>query len=68
MMARLRARVPAVSISFPSVLSHTASLRVIDHPIGVYLRQAFEIVGLIPNGNGPGKPNVLIAKRIEPNP
>jgi aminoglycoside 6'-N-acetyltransferase I len=49
---------------FPDVLSHAASLKVIDHPAGFYLRQGFEIVGLIPDANGPGKPDILMAKRV----
>jgi aminoglycoside 6'-N-acetyltransferase I len=49
---------------FPDVLSHAASLRVIDHPAGFYLGMGFEIVGLIPDANGPGKPDILMAKRV----
>ena len=49
---------------FPDVISHAASLRVINHPAGFYLRQGFEIVGLIPDANGPGKPDILMAKRV----
>lgn len=49
---------------FPDVLSHAAMLAVIDHPAGFYLREGFEVIGLIPDANGPGKPDVLMAKRI----
>ena len=49
---------------FPDVLSHAASLRVSDHPAGFYLRQGFEVIGLIPDANGPGKPDILMAKRV----
>jgi aminoglycoside 6'-N-acetyltransferase I len=49
---------------FPDVLSHAASLRVIDHPAGFYQRMGFEVVGLIPDANGPGKPDILMAKRV----
>jgi aminoglycoside 6'-N-acetyltransferase I len=49
---------------FPDVLSHAASLRVIDHPAGFYLRMGFEVVGLIPDANGLGKPDILMAKRV----
>ncbi len=52
---------------FPDVLSDAASLRVINHPAGFYLRQGFEIVGLIPDANGPGKPDILMAKRVSGN-
>jgi aminoglycoside 6'-N-acetyltransferase I len=58
---------------FPDVLSHAAGLRVIDHPAGFYRRMGFEVVGLIPDANGPGKPDILMAKRVsrdraEPKP
>src|SRR5215213_5638669 len=49
---------------FPDVLSHASNLRVIDHPAGFYLRLGFEIVGLIPDADGPGKPDILMAKRV----
>ena len=51
---------------FPGVLSHAANLNVIDHAAGFYRRMGFEVVGLIPDANGPGKPDVLIARRIQP--
>jgi aminoglycoside 6'-N-acetyltransferase I len=49
---------------FPDVLSHAASLRVGDHPAGFYQRMGFEVAGLIPDANGPGKPDILMAKRV----
>ncbi len=49
---------------YPDVLSHAVGLRVIEHPVGFYLRMGFEVVGLIPDANGPGKPDVLMAKRV----
>jgi aminoglycoside 6'-N-acetyltransferase I len=49
---------------FPGVLAHATRLRVFDHPAGFYMRQGFEIVGLIPDANGPGKPDILMAKRL----
>ena len=51
---------------FPGVLSHAAKLTVIDHAAGFYRRLGFEVVGLIPDANGPGKPDVLMAKRVGP--
>ena len=53
---------------FPDVLSHAASLQVIDHPAGFYSRMGFEIIGLIPDANGPGKPDILMAKRVNEGP
>src|SRR5918994_1895949 len=49
---------------FPDVLSHATNLRVIDHPVDFYLRMGFEVVGLIPDANGPGKPDILLAKQV----
>jgi aminoglycoside 6'-N-acetyltransferase I len=51
---------------FPDVLSHAASLSVIEHPAGFYQRMGFEVVGLIPDASGPGKPDILMAKRVGP--
>jgi len=49
---------------FPDVLSHAMGLRVIDHPAGFYSRMGFQVVGLIPDANGLGKPDILMAKRV----
>ena len=49
---------------FPDVLSHARRLRVFDHPAGFYLRMGFEVIGLIPDANGPGKPDILMAKQV----
>jgi aminoglycoside 6'-N-acetyltransferase I len=51
---------------FPGVLSYAANLVAIHHAAGFYRRLGFEVVGLIPDANGPGKPDVLMAKRVEP--
>jgi aminoglycoside 6'-N-acetyltransferase I len=51
---------------FPDPLVHAARLEVIDHPVAFYRRQGFVVVGLIPDANGPGKPDILMAKRIAP--
>jgi aminoglycoside 6'-N-acetyltransferase I len=34
------------------------------HPFGFYRRLGFTIVGVVPDANGPGKPDILMAKRI----
>lgn len=49
---------------FPDVLSHAVGLTVIDHPAAFYSRMGFQVVGLIPDANGPGKPDILMAKRV----
>ena len=34
------------------------------HPFEFYRKQGFSIVGVIPDANGPGKPDILMAKRV----
>lgn len=34
------------------------------HPFTFYLKQGYKIVGVIPDANGPGKPDIWMAKRI----
>jgi aminoglycoside 6'-N-acetyltransferase I len=51
---------------FPDPLAHAARLEVIDHPAAFYRRLGYVVVGLIPDANGPGKPDVLMAKRVGP--
>ena len=46
------------------MLSHAANLSVFDHAAGFYRRMGFEVVGLIPDASGPGKPDILMAKRV----
>lgn len=49
---------------FPDPLAHAARLEPVDHPSGFYRRLGFVVVGLIPDANGPGKPDILMAKRL----
>lgn len=49
---------------FPDPLAHAAHLEVRDHPVTFYRRVGFVVVGLIPDANGPGKPDILMAKRV----
>lgn len=35
-----------------------------QHPYEFYLKNGYAIVGLIPDANGPGKPDILMAKRL----
>ncbi len=51
---------------FPDPLAHAVALRVIDHAAGFYQRLGYTLVGLIPDANGPGKPDLLMAKRLAP--
>lgn len=49
---------------FPDPLQHAAELEVFDHPVAFYRRLGFIVVGLLPDANGPGKPDVYMAKRV----
>lgn len=35
-----------------------------DHPCGFYFRLGFRITGVLPDANGPGKPDIFFAKRV----
>jgi len=39
-----------------------------DHPYSFYQRCGFVIAGIVPDANGYGKPDILMAKRVQQNP
>lgn len=50
---------------FPDVLAQLAGLRNLRrHPYEFYQRCGFAVVGVVPNANGPGKPDILMAKAV----
>ncbi len=55
---------------FPGVLAHAARIRSLQagpggHPFAFYQRLGFEVIGLLPDANGFGRPDILMAKRIK---
>ena len=52
---------------YPDVWAHVARIRNLrEHPYAFYLKAGFVIVGVLPDANGPGKPDIYMAKRIRP--
>lgn len=50
---------------FPDPLAKLAALRVTgSHPLAFYQRLGWSVVGVIPDANGRGWPDILIAKNI----
>ena len=50
---------------YPDPLSALASItNVDDHPFEFYLKCGYALVGMVPDANGLGKPDILLAKRV----
>jgi aminoglycoside 6'-N-acetyltransferase I len=50
---------------YPEVFAHLARLKNIKgHPYEFYQKMGYVIVGVIPDANGPGKPDIIMAKRV----
>jgi aminoglycoside 6'-N-acetyltransferase I len=50
---------------YPDLLAHLMRLRNLQrHPVGFYLRLGFSLAGVVPDANGWGKPDILLAKRV----
>lgn len=49
----------------PDVWTHVANIRNLrGHPFAFYQKCGFVIVGVVPDANGLGKPDILMAKRV----
>ncbi|MCR5878985.1 GNAT family N-acetyltransferase [Phenylobacterium sp. J367] len=55
---------------FPGVAERIAGLTETarGHAVAFYRRLGYEVVGLVPDANGPGRPDILMAKRLSPTP
>jgi aminoglycoside 6'-N-acetyltransferase I len=50
---------------YPDPCRHIANIQNLRrHPYEFYQKLGFSIIGVIPDANGPGKPDILMAKRI----
>jgi aminoglycoside 6'-N-acetyltransferase I len=51
---------------WPDVVSHVGETRATTrgHALTFYRRHGYEIVGLLPDVNGAGRPDILLAKRL----
>jgi aminoglycoside 6'-N-acetyltransferase I len=50
---------------YPDVLEHIKNIKNINnHPFEFYQKMGFVIVGIIPDANGYGKPDIIMAKRV----
>jgi len=50
---------------YPNVLEHLAAMRNLRrHPYEFYQKLGFVVVGVVPDANGFGKPDILMAKRL----
>lgn len=51
---------------YPDPLKHLAAIQNLKgHPFEFYQKMGFAIVGVIPDANGFGKPDIFLAKRVE---
>jgi len=54
---------------FPGVLDKAKELKNLNnHPFAFYQKLGFEVVGVLPDANGPGKPDIFMAKPVRSLP
>ena len=49
---------------YPDPLVHAAQIEVISHPVSFYRRLGYTVIGVIPDANGPGKPDIILGKNL----
>lgn len=50
---------------YQDLVTHLAGARVVTaHPLAFYRALGYTLVGVVPDANGPGKPDLLLAKRV----
>jgi aminoglycoside 6'-N-acetyltransferase I len=54
---------------WPDVVNHVAAAEATarGHALTFYRRHGYEIVGLLPDVNGSGRPDIMLAKRLTPS-
>jgi aminoglycoside 6'-N-acetyltransferase I len=54
---------------YPNPLEHAAAIQnLASHPFGFYQKVGYAVVGVLPDANGFGKPDIFMAKRLRAPP
>ncbi len=52
---------------YPNIFEHVSHIKNLRrHPYEFYQKLGFVITGVVPDANGPGKPDILMAKSVQP--